>query len=68
MALGDGQGPPLGVLYLVVFGPFGPSSLFYFCCFIVHSIGAVHCGHCSPSSICFRLCDSDMTIDVKTLL
>ena len=30
MALGDGQGPPLGVLYLVVSGPFGPSSSFYF--------------------------------------
>ena len=42
--------------------------LILFCCFIVHSIGAVHCRHCSPSNIYFRLCDSDMTIDVKTLL
>ena len=68
MALGDGQVPPLGVLYLVVSGLFGPSSFSYFCCFIVHYIRVVHCGHCSPSDICFCLCDSDMTIDVKTLL
>ena len=68
MALGDEQGPLLGVLYLVVSSPFGPSSLFYFCCFIVHYIGMVHCRHCSPSNLCFCLCDSDMTIDVKTLL
>ena len=30
MAHGDGQGPPLGVLHLVVPGPLGSSSFFYF--------------------------------------
>ena len=44
MVLGDGQGPPLGVLHLVVPGPLGSSSLFYLL-FYVHSIGVVHCGH-----------------------
>ena len=41
MALGDGQGPPLGVLYLVVFGPFGRSSIFILFSFIMSILGTV---------------------------
>ena len=41
MALGDGQGPPLGVLYLVVFGPFGLSSIFVSFSFIMFILGTI---------------------------
>ena len=41
MALGDGQSPSLGVLYLAVSGPFGLSSIFISFSFIMFILGTV---------------------------
>ena len=52
MALEDGQGPPLGVLYLVVSSPFGLLSIFILFYFIMFILGAVlFVGKFNPSDI-----------------